>query len=226
MLPHVLLKKTGGPATDTRYKMLKIPKSHPPPELAALLTRIGHLSVRGDRAPLSELEWVQRVLALVQSQAEEAWIEPRYFNFTIPAAFRAEFLGQLESLMEFRAGNRRLFAPELEGSVLRFQGLTVEPFALLQGGRIYLRNRIRGGNPRAALDYTICLILRDDLGMLERLARCPNCRRFFIKNGQHRRYCTSECTQLANRQGTAQRVAAMRAGMSVAQFRAKRVKRK
>jgi hypothetical protein len=177
------------------------------------------------RPPLREVEWVKAVLALVQTQPAEGWIEPRYFRVSIPDVFRSEFLGQLESLVDYRAGDRRLFARELEGGLLRFPGLTCEPYLLLQGGRIRRRYRIRGGGAKAILDYTLALLLDDDLGMIGRLARCLSCGKFFLKGPKQRRYCTNECTQRANRAGNAQRVAASRAGMPVAEYRAKRVKR-
>jgi hypothetical protein len=145
----------------------------------------------------------------------------------IPDVFRTEFLGQLESLLDSRGNSAvRIFVPDLEGSLLRFPGLTCEPYLLLQRGRIHRRYRVRGGGgAKQVLDYTLALLLDDDLGMLRLLARCPHCKKFFINSAQQRRYCTSDCTRRANREGTRERVAASRSRISVRDYRAKRAKR-
>jgi hypothetical protein len=54
------------------------------------------------------------------------------------------------------------------------------------------------------------------------LSRCHCCHEVFLKSVKQRRYCSDECIRIVNREGSAQRVAAMRAGLTIEQYRAEK----
>ena len=76
------------------------------------------------------------------------------------------------------------------------------------------------------LNYTLALLYDDGLGMLKHLTRCRSCKKFFIKSDERRRFCTDSCMRQATREGTRERVAASREGMTVKQYRAQNRRKK
>lgn len=183
------------------------------------------------QTPLSEIEWVQAAFALVQvhtgksrGQSEDLSvtrrIEGRQFKCRIPGEVRDRFLNRLTAFVDRPSHSTMGVARDLHGSLLR--GVTCEPYLVVEESRIHRRYRIKAGPAHAVLDYVTALLLDDDLKLRRRLSRCRSCGHVYLKSFQQRRYCSDECTQQANRKGSAERVAAMRLGMTVDEYRAKR----
>jgi hypothetical protein len=137
---------------------------------------------------------------------------------TLSDAFRKQFTEWLDLIISNPAQARRKLASAVNG-VLR--DVVFLPFAGSHG----VRYRIVSRTPGTALHYAVLLLLlNDELGFGARLARCrlESCRRFFLKERSKRRYCSPGHMKLADSSASAERVAAMRAGITVAAWRRRR----